>query len=188
MIGTSGALRELFDILVTKKGILYEVAAMITQPGSDRQAIHADMPFHDVPPLYSVFAALQDITMDMGPTVFLPGTISLSDQKEWSNISDRDNFLKKRTPYYALLKAGDLIVYDPRVLHCGASNESTTGKTRAIFNLGFRNPSFKGDMQYEGSLRPLYSNKISFEDFTNTLSKYDSNNNDPFKIYGNGIN
>ena len=188
LLGPKGKLRELYEILVTKQGKLYEMAAMITDSGSDRQSIHADMPFHSEPPLFSIFAALQDITIDMGPTVFLPGTISDKDQKEWSNLNGRDEFMKKRTPYFALLKAGDLIVYDPRVLHCGAANESQSSK-RAMFNLGFRNPKFIGNMNYEGSLRPLYSDLITFGEFTKVLDTYDKySNNNPFKCYGDGIN
>jgi len=187
LLGPKGKLRELYEILVTKEGKLYEMAAMITELGSDRQSIHADMPFHSEPPLYSIFAALQDITFDMGPTVFLPGTISTKDQQEWSSLNGRDDFLKKRTPYFALLSAGDLIVYDPRVLHCGAANQSSS--KRAMFNLGFRNPKFKNDMSYEGSLRPLYADRITFGEFTKVLDAFDKYSNiNPFSCYGDGIN
>ena len=187
LLGPTGKLRELYEILVTKEGKLYEMAAMITESGSDRQSIHADMPHHSEPPLYSIFAALQDITFEMGPTVFLPGTISTKDQQEWSNLNGRDDFMKKRTPYFALLKAGDLIVYDPRVLHCGAANLSQS--KRAMFNLGFRNPKFTGDMNYEGSLRPLYADSITFGEFTKVLDTFDKYSNiNPFKCYGDGIN
>ena len=187
LLGPKGKLRELYEILVTKEGKLYEMAAMITDSGSDRQSIHADMPYQSEPPLYSIFAALQDITFEMGPTVFLRGTISAKDQQEWGNLNGRDDFMKKRTPYFALLKAGDLIVYDPRVLHCGAANLSQS--KRAMFNLGFRNPKFTGDMNYEGSLRPLYADSITFGEFTKVLDTFDKySNSNPFKCYGDGIN
>jgi len=93
--------------------------------------------------------------------------------------------MRSRSPYFALLKAGDLIIYDPRVLHCGSANESQS--KRAMFNLGFRNPKFTGNMGYEGSLRPLYADSISFEEFTNALDSHDQYN-DPFKKFGDGIN
>lgn len=146
------------------------------------------MPFHSEPPLYSIFAALQDVTHEMGPLLVLAGTNQPSDQKEWSNLNGRDDFLSSRTPKYALLKAGDLIVYDPRVLHCGTENEAKAGAKRAMFNLGFKNPKFTGNMQYEGSLRPLYADSITFEEFTNALDTHDkSRNSDPFKRFGDGI-
>ena len=77
LFGDNGKLRQLYEIIVTKKGILYELAAMVTEPGADRQMIHADMPYQTEPPLYSIFCALQDISLEMGPTVFLPGTNTL---------------------------------------------------------------------------------------------------------------
>ena len=147
------------------------------------------MPFHAKPPLFSVFAALQDVTMDMGPTIFLPGTISVAEQGQWAKDDDisRDAFLRAHTPYFALLKAGDVVVYDPRVLHCGAANDASRGSTRAIFNFGFRHPEFSGNMGYTGSLRPGYVNKISLEDVTAGLLGLASGVTDPFSAFGDGI-
>ena len=58
---------------------------------------------------------------------------------------------------------GDLIVYDPRVLHCGSENqpnsgdtEPVTGGVRAMFTVGFRNPKVTGDFGFKGSLRTAY--------------------------------
>jgi hypothetical protein len=54
-------------------------------------------------------------------------------------------------------QAGDLIVYDPRVLHCGAENMPATGATRAMFNVGFRNPAFGNkDFGYKGAPHIVY--------------------------------
>ena len=162
---------------------------MMTEPGSDRQAMHADMPFHSDPPLYSIFCALQDVTFDMGPTVFLPGTISTKEQKEWNDTTNRDNFMRSHTPYFALLKAGDLVMYDPRVLHCGSANDEKLGSSRVIFNLGFRNPIFKGNMGYRGALRPTYSDNITLGDIMSKLSAYSSKSAlDPLSSFGDGLN
>jgi len=165
----SGKLRELFEVLLTKKAVLFDLAVIITERGSDRQCIHADMPFHDNPPLFSIFGALQDVTFQMGPTVFLKGSISKADQKEWSDVLNRDEFLRNCIPYHALLKAGDVVVYDPRILHCGAANDAETGNTRAIFNMGFRDPKFITEIGYTGSLRPAYVGRITLEEITNLL-------------------
>jgi ectoine hydroxylase-related dioxygenase (phytanoyl-CoA dioxygenase family) len=126
----------------------------------------------------------------MGPTVFLPGTIKVSEQKEWDDVPNRDNFLKKRTPYFALLKAGDLVMYDPRVLHCGAANDQEKGAVRAQFTLGFRNPKFIDLMGYSGSLRPAYSQSISLRDMTDRLSATEIKKGsrvDTFKDFGDGL-
>ena len=163
--------------MVGNEGLLYDLCCMVTDPGSDRQEIHSDMPFQDVPPLYSIFVALQDVSIDMGPTVFLPGSISSMDQKEWSDsrTESRDDFLRKKTPYFATLQAGDCIMYDPRVLHCGSANDEVLGSRRLIFNLGFRNPKFSGLFGYEGSLRPEYSERIKFGDIVDCLEGYSLN-------------
>ena len=73
LFGDAGKLRSLYELIVTKQGLLYEMAVMVTTPGADRQMVHADMPYQREPPLYSIFVALQDVECDMGPTVFLKG-------------------------------------------------------------------------------------------------------------------
>ena len=74
VLGRSGTLRPLYEKLVTLDGEFYELASVITDPGSLRQQIHPDLPFRSQAPLYVTFLALQDVTADMGPTTFLPGT------------------------------------------------------------------------------------------------------------------
>lgn len=188
LFGDDGKLRQLYEIIVTKKGTMYELAVMVTEPGADRQMIHADMPYKKEPPLYSIFCALQDVTMAMGPTIFLPGTATSIDHQRWEDKATFDEYLSCKTPTFALLKAGDLIVYDPRILHCGAENEPGSGHIRAMFNVGFRNPNVVGDFGYKGSLRTGYSDKISFDDLTKYLSGYvEGNKKDPFSKLGNGL-
>ena len=169
LIGEYGSVRQLYEQMVSEKGTLYDFAALVTEPGSDRQQLHSDMPFHTKPALYSIFVALQDVSMAMGPTVFLPGSITADIQSEFSSLGSRDDFCASQQPYFALLKAGDLVMYDPRVLHCGSANLIAGGSTRMMFNLGFRNPEFVGDMGYEGSIRPDYSGRISLGDITARL-------------------
>jgi hypothetical protein len=56
-----GTLRHIYENLVTRNGEFYELAAVITNPGSKRQQIHPDLPYQDKhgAPLYVVFLALQ---------------------------------------------------------------------------------------------------------------------------------
>ena len=56
-----GTLRHIYENLVTRDGEFYELAAVITNPGSKRQQIHPDLPYQDKfgAPLYVVFLALQ---------------------------------------------------------------------------------------------------------------------------------
>jgi hypothetical protein len=53
---------------------LWEYSTMTSDPNSPRQPIHPDNSWTEQPVLYTAFVALQDITAEMGPTLFLPGT------------------------------------------------------------------------------------------------------------------
>ena len=58
-------------------------------------------------------------------------------------------------------------MYDPRVLHCGAENVPLGGATRAMFNVGFRNPKFgNGDFGYKGTRSILIYFKYMFLKYT----------------------
>ena len=59
LLGKEGTLRNVYEQLVTLEGEFYELAAVITNPGSKRQKIHPDLPFKKDAPLYVVFLALQ---------------------------------------------------------------------------------------------------------------------------------
>lgn len=59
---------------------LYELAALISLPGSARQPVHPDTPIvagkgtEEGATILTAFCAVQDIDETMGPTIFLPGT------------------------------------------------------------------------------------------------------------------
>ena len=59
---------------------LYELAALISLPGSARQPVHPDTPIvagkgtDEGATILTAFCAVQDIDETMGPTIFLPGT------------------------------------------------------------------------------------------------------------------
>lgn len=64
----------------------------------------------------------------MNPITYYLTTLHYcEDHKRWKDKPTFDEYLGSKVPYVALLKAGDLIVYDPRILHCGAENEPTSG-------------------------------------------------------------
>lgn len=151
LFGDLGTIRELYEVLLTKRAVLYDLCTIVTEPGADRQQIHSDMPFLAKPPLFSIFAALQDVTMEMGPTTFLSGTNTQSAHDRWKDDAAA-GAMAPFAPSHALLTAGDIVVYDPRVLHCGGANEVVGGAVRAMFNVGFRDPSFQGNMGYAGEM------------------------------------
>jgi ectoine hydroxylase-related dioxygenase (phytanoyl-CoA dioxygenase family) len=76
-----GRMGPLLEAAVTRQGMVHEVSCIVSDPGSPRQCVHADtiyMPCRqfplEMPPLYTFFIALQDISDDMGHTTFLPRT------------------------------------------------------------------------------------------------------------------
>ena len=87
-----------FQNLLGKQAILYELSCMMSDPNSQRQVVHPDTPAHDdqQPLLYTCFVALQDITMDMGPTTWLPRTHTskmhekFKDETTLNGVSSKD--------------------------------------------------------------------------------------------------
>ena len=69
-----GALGPLWAELCGEEAPLYELCSLVTWPGSLRQSVHPDAAHQPNPPLFAAFIATQDITEEMGPTLFLPGT------------------------------------------------------------------------------------------------------------------
>jgi len=173
---------------VTPKGEFYELAAVITHPGSQRQIVHPDLPFQKTAPLYVVFLALQDVTEDMGPTSFLLKTHT-SAQNDKFNSGDeatKNSQLSGADCRLSCLKKGSAVVFDARILHCGNAN-SSGDKPRALFNFSFRNPKVKGPLGYEGSIRPGYCQAMSLSDVGDALETYAKGNADPFAKYGSGL-
>jgi len=187
LLGQDGTLRLIYEELVTMEGEFYELAAVITDPGSDRQQIHPDLPFRQEAPLYVIFLALQDVTESMGPTTFLLGSQSYEERVKFDDLSQRDEQLATANSRLALLKKGDAVLFDARLLHCGNANDELNGATRAMLNFSFRNPKETGNLGYCGSMRPGYVGAMTLGDVTDALLQYDMGDEDPFARYGNGL-
>ena len=187
LLGEKGTLRYLYEELVTTEGEFYELAAVVTDPGSSRQTIHPDLPWKPVAPLYVIFLALQDVTVEMGPTCFLTGSHTEIINKAFNcgNAAQKDEVLSKSKAKLSTLKKGDCVLFDARILHCGNANEST--ETRALFNFSFRNPKVTGDLGYKGSIRPGYEKAMTFKNVRDALVAHDSGDIDPFLSYGSGM-
>jgi len=164
--GSSGiqtALHEIFvsstflsNILVTALGgddaTLYELAALISEPGSPRQPVHPDNPYQEHTPLLTVFIALQDIAPEMGPTTFIPRTHTAAAHAKFDDISQRDGFLQNSSSVVALLKSGDASLFDSRAMHCGGANDEHQGATRVLLYASFQNPRATESIGNVGSL------------------------------------
>jgi len=187
VLGEEGTLRPIYEELVTNDGEFYEFAAVITNPGSDRQQIHPDLPFRKEAPLYVIFLALQDITEPMGPTTFLLGTHTKKERNKFDSSQMKDELLANAKSRLALLKKGDAVLFDARILHCGNANEEEGGSTRAMFNFSFRNPKESGSLGYCGSMRPGYVGKISLGDVGAALEQHEKGLSSPFSKLGDGL-
>eukprot|EP00601_Ochromonadales_sp_CCMP2298_P024834 CAMPEP_0173272696 /NCGR_PEP_ID=MMETSP1143-20121109/1501_1 /TAXON_ID=483371 /ORGANISM="non described non described, Strain CCMP2298" /LENGTH=302 /DNA_ID=CAMNT_0014209371 /DNA_START=33 /DNA_END=938 /DNA_ORIENTATION=+ len=101
----------------------YELSSLISDPSALSQRVHTDTTHQPKCPLYTVFVALQDISSDMGPTVFIPGTHT--SEAHSSLRHNRDQFLASASYKRALLRAGDAVVMDSRAMHCGDGNSES---------------------------------------------------------------
>lgn len=141
LFGPEGTLLGLYDALVGESAVLYELAALVSEPGAVQQTIHADMPYQNQCALYTGFMALQDIEPHMGPTTFVPHThVAEAHDKLAADISVREEFLSSAGARIALLRAGDIAIFDSRALHAGGANHAELGSTRALFYFSITNP------------------------------------------------
>ena len=139
--------------------LLQELASMISYPSSSRQTAHPDTPYNKDIPLLTVFVALQDVDISMGPTTFLPGTNTNAKHSKFQ--SDHDTFLKNSQSVCAELKAGDCSCFDSRTIHLGGANVSEL--TRAMFYVSFKNPEFVA-VGNPPSIKPELEGKLTLED------------------------
>jgi len=128
---------------------LFELAALISDPGAPRQPAHPDTPLTSSPAVCTAFVALQDIDERMGPTFFLPGT-QFSAAHEAFNLggASKDNLLRTTPRQLGLLKQGDASLFDSRLLHGGSANASP--RRRVLFYFSFK---ARGAVTPSGSLR-----------------------------------
>jgi ectoine hydroxylase-related dioxygenase (phytanoyl-CoA dioxygenase family) len=186
LLGSNGSLRQVYETLVTPRGELYELATVITDPGSIQQTVHADLPFKPIAPIYVIFLALQDVNEHMGPTSFLVGTHTPEGDAMF-NSDQKDEQLMKADCRLATLKKGDCVLFDARTLHAGNANDPEKGQTRALFNFSFRNGQVTGNLGYDGSIMPGYVKAISLSDISEALEAYKYGAMDPFAKFGNGL-
>lgn len=147
----------------------------MSDPNSDRQVVHPDTPCqsrNEEPVLYTCFIALQDISLDMGPTTWLPGTHNLEIHQQFQNESQKDDLLKNRDAVLGTLRKGDCAIFDSRLLHCGGANISD--KSRALLYFSFQNPKVV-NVGNPPSIRPSMVGKWNLKDLQKELELYGEN-------------
>jgi len=162
-----GVLGPALDRVLSDRAELFELSAFYTAPGASRQVVHADTLFTKQPVLFTVAMALQDVTEDMGPTLFLPGTHTKEMHKKFDGARTKDTLLLTTPHKLSLLRAGDVSVYDSRTLHCGTENRSD--RRRILLYTTWKNPRAAerdDDFWNVASIRPEYGGgKYTLKDF-----------------------
>jgi len=165
--------------LFGKDAVLYELSCLISDPGSDRQNVHPDTPCTagEEAVLYTCFIALQDITIDMGPTTWIPRSHTPEAHAEFKSDysgldgveSKKDVLLRTKPCVLGLLPKGSCGIFDSRLLHCGGANGSEI--SRALFYVSFKNPKV-GYPGNPGSIRKEYISKYTLAVLDKELGKY----------------
>lgn len=161
---------------------LYELATLMSDPGSKAQPLHPDIPYQSTsPPSLTCFVSLQDISPEMGPTLFMPGSVSPEFHYDLQNRHlDPEAKGLVATSYntLSLLGTGDVSIYNPMVLHCGTSNRSL-GQRRSLFYFSFRhNDIYKDGCRSGASIRPeLKERKLSLKDLKTILKHFEQSKN-----------
>eukprot|EP00040_Diaphanoeca_grandis_P015018 m.76395 g.76395 ORF g.76395 m.76395 type:complete len:355 (+) comp24891_c1_seq6:199-1263(+) len=116
---------------------LVELGVITSQGGAQRQTIHSDIDFDaDSRRIYTSFMALQDITPEMGPTMIWPGTNSQYFCEFYKPRMNGpvDQYYSRNTPATMVVKAGDVVLMDTRVMHCGGENQSRSDRMLMHFS------------------------------------------------------
>lgn len=159
--------------ILGEDAIVHEISCLISDHGSPRQVLHPDTPQHATgeTPLLTCFAALQDVSADMGPTLFLPRTQDKVSHLRFFNELTKDELLTEHAEdrKVGLLKVGDVSVFDSRTLHAGTANRAP-GTRRAMVYLSFRNPRV-AEPGNPPSIRPCFVNGLTLGDLRGSSAR-----------------
>eukprot|EP00747_Dinoflagellata_sp_TGD_P043485 gnl/TRDRNA2_/TRDRNA2_142721_c0_seq1.p1 gnl/TRDRNA2_/TRDRNA2_142721_c0~~gnl/TRDRNA2_/TRDRNA2_142721_c0_seq1.p1 ORF type:complete len:492 (+),score=78.53 gnl/TRDRNA2_/TRDRNA2_142721_c0_seq1:181-1476(+) len=127
-----GAVGEALADVAGADAELFELAALVAAPGADPQPIHSDKFWNRDGCLWTTFVALQPVSREMGPTIFMRGTHTEEAHEEFEleeafeDESDRMSgtvFIPSvGTAACGLLDIGEATLYDGRLLHGGSAN------------------------------------------------------------------
>jgi hypothetical protein len=158
-------LQAVYEATIGLDATLSELSGFVSAPGCGCQPLHRDTtptyadevsggpdsaaPRPKTATLLTTFVALQDITLDMGPTVVLPGTHDFEQYRDAHSAVS--GILEGRTAAVPLvLPAGSVAVMNSLTLHCGTSNTRTfvsegarvyeAADRRAIFYFSLQGP------------------------------------------------
>lgn len=188
LLGENSRLAPVFEQVAGKTARWQELACLISEPGSAPQPMHPDIPYTPVPPLFAAFVALQDVTIEMGPTIYLPGTHTKeghdafyageeADSDERGSTAGNEDYMRAQPVVRGMLKKGDCAVYNQQVIHCGSAN--TSDQIRRQFYVAVRN----ADTKVKGypSIRPSFLNQMSLQEVRAELKELKKGNGGRFE-------
>jgi ectoine hydroxylase-related dioxygenase (phytanoyl-CoA dioxygenase family) len=148
---------------------LVELAAVVSAPGSAPQVLHPDAEWSASGLVFTAFVALQDVSASMGPTLFLRETHTQEAHvAHAAGVAGPEGinraFLAAADARAALLRCGEAVVYDRRLLHAGGRNTSADGEARVLFYVTFARVDVEGaDLWNANSLRSEYRQAMWLE-------------------------
>mmetsp|Transcript_3380 Transcript_3380/g.5559 ORF Transcript_3380/g.5559 Transcript_3380/m.5559 type:complete len:390 (-) Transcript_3380:41-1210(-) len=187
------SVKSTMEELLGPDAVLYELSCLISDPGSQRQVVHPDNPvvqqanlLGNEPTLLTCFVALQDVDMDMGPTVWIPKTHT-KDAHEYfrdetpageGEDSPKDRILRKSPHKLGLLRKGSCAIFDSRLLHCGSANRSKD-TSRALFYFSFKNPKIGYPGNPASIRREIGDANLGLEQLSSELEQCKGKKNSP---------
>eukprot|EP00931_Biecheleriopsis_adriatica_P052034 TRINITY_DN30230_c0_g1_i1.p1 TRINITY_DN30230_c0_g1~~TRINITY_DN30230_c0_g1_i1.p1 ORF type:complete len:312 (+),score=57.00 TRINITY_DN30230_c0_g1_i1:251-1186(+) len=152
--------------VISRSSNLIDLSCLVTESDAEWQPVHYDTPMERQK--FSVFIALQDVTLPMGPTWVCPQTHNAAShaQLDWMEKQELSisSVLEELGALPAVCSAGDALIMNSRLLHCGGCQLSAElgGGTRRLLYLSFHDPSATPG---EHSLRDELVGKYHLSDF-----------------------
>ena len=171
------AVAPLLAEVITDEALICELACIVSDPGAPRQQLHADTKIGpDQGWLVSMFVALQDVASDMGGTVIVPSShraelhadfhaacCSGGSEESACTASDaQEDWAVSRGAQRFEGRAGDALLFDSRVLHCGGAN--TSAKRRRMLYVTWKIPYCEPSGSTY-SLLPEYAGQFRLRNF-----------------------
>ena len=132
---------------------LCELSALSSDPGARRQPLHCDTTDENeddagvgnvAPHIVSVFLPLSDLDPSMGPTLMLPGSHKASAHRKARSLGPQA--LLRDHPHVVMdLSAGDVVLMDSRLWHCGGANQSSRRRTLLVVSFNSKRVGDEGN-------------------------------------------
>lgn len=169
-------LQALLETCLGADALLWELSAMRSRPGARAQPFHPDVKWQrDEPSALVVWIATHDVTLEMGPTLLVPGTHTKRAHDAFDAAQGGSlppDFVAAAAvgadgPEAPLLQRGDALVMDSRVLHCGLANRSECERT--LFYFTFRRNGDADAEWQQSSLRQSLRDRYELDHLCHAL-------------------